>query len=189
MISSRYEFHKLLKDYKLNGIGVEIGVGRGDFSKYLLQSTKLKKLYSVDPWNLSKSRYRQKWTQEKLDELREIATRELSVYKSRSQIIVDTSLDTSKLFRNKSIDFVYIDALHDYESVLADIQFWWPKVKAGGLLAGHDYIKRTGEQDKKAEFGVIEAVNETADKLKLKVNITKNDTFPSWYIKKPLALY
>lgn len=39
------------------------------------------------------------------------------------------------------VDFVYIDAAHDYESVKADIAAWWPKVKPGGILAGHDYCE------------------------------------------------
>lgn len=36
-------------------------------------------------------------------------------------------------------DVVFIDALHDYESVKEDIALWWPLVRQGGYLAGHDY--------------------------------------------------
>jgi predicted O-methyltransferase YrrM len=39
-----------------------------------------------------------------------------------------------------SFDFVYIDARHDYASALEDIRDWWPKVRRGGILAGHDYV-------------------------------------------------
>jgi len=39
----------------------------------------------------------------------------------------------------KPADLVFIDALHDYESVMQDISLWWPKVRQGGILAGHDY--------------------------------------------------
>lgn len=37
------------------------------------------------------------------------------------------------------VDVVFIDALHDYESVKQDIELWWPKIRVGGYLTGHDY--------------------------------------------------
>jgi len=39
-------------------------------------------------------------------------------------------------------DFVFIDAGHDYTSVKADIEAWWPKVKEGGTIAGDDFWLR-----------------------------------------------
>jgi hypothetical protein len=45
----------------------------------------------------------------------------------------------SEEFANESLDFVYIDALHDYDSVKSDMEAWFPKIKQGGILAGHDY--------------------------------------------------
>jgi hypothetical protein len=37
------------------------------------------------------------------------------------------------------IDLVFIDAAHDYASVKEDIHRWWPIVRDGGMLIGHDY--------------------------------------------------
>ena len=62
------------------------------------------------------------------------------------------SEEAAKDFEDESLDVVFIDARHDYESVAKDIKLWLPKVKMGGVLCGHDYSLNF--------FGVIEAVNE-----------------------------
>jgi predicted O-methyltransferase YrrM len=55
-----------------------------------------------------------------------------------------------KLFKNNSIDFLFIDADHSYEGVKLDISLWEPKVVEGGVISGHDYDWE----------GVARAVNE-----------------------------
>jgi hypothetical protein len=42
---------------------------------------------------------------------------------------------------NGSLDFVYIDGNHRFEQVVADLAAWAPKVRPGGIVAGHDYLK------------------------------------------------
>lgn len=49
------------------------------------------------------------------------------------------SVTAANALPNGSLDFVFIDAAHDYDSVKADIAAWLPKVRKGGFLAGHDY--------------------------------------------------
>ena len=53
-----------------------------------------------------------------------------------------SSIEYADLIENDSVDFVYIDAEHDYHSVKQDLSVWFPKVKIGGFLAGHDYNKQ-----------------------------------------------
>jgi len=50
-----------------------------------------------------------------------------------------TSLEAFVDFEERSLDAVYIDAEHDYNSVLSDIRVWKDKIKIGGILCGHDY--------------------------------------------------
>jgi hypothetical protein len=65
----------------------------------------------------------------------------LSNTKSLSHIIRPirlSSLEAAKLYDDNSLDFVFIDASHEYNDVVDDINAWLPKVKEGGTLAGHD---------------------------------------------------
>ena len=41
--------------------------------------------------------------------------------------------------QDNELDFIFIDARHDYCATHDDIKAWWPKVKPGGIFAGHDY--------------------------------------------------
>ena len=49
------------------------------------------------------------------------------------------SVEAAKEFADESLDFIYIDATHTFEAVSQDLLAWWPKLKPGGLMAGHDY--------------------------------------------------
>jgi cephalosporin hydroxylase len=55
------------------------------------------------------------------------------------RLIKALSWDAATQFEDESVDFVFIDAAHDFESVAKDIEAWYPKVRRGGTLAGHDY--------------------------------------------------
>jgi len=59
---------------------------------------------------------------------------------SKVKVIRDDSSRSASRFEDASFDFVYIDAAHDYESVKKDVLAWLPKVKKGGIIAGHDYL-------------------------------------------------
>ena len=42
--------------------------------------------------------------------------------------------------KKESLDFVYLDARHDFCAMIEDLEAYWPLVAPGGILAGHDYM-------------------------------------------------
>lgn len=70
------------------------------------------------------------------------------------------STAASLLYDDASLDFVFIDADHGYHAVAQDIDAWRPKVRSGGILAGHDYCVWPG-------FGVREAVEERFERFEV----------------------
>lgn len=185
-MKSRKQFPQFLNSHNLCGEGVEIGVQCGNFSAYILTHWNGKKLYSIDPWkhqddkmalldisneeqNIHESNYRKTLVN-------------LQPFGARSEIIREFSISAAKRFQDNSLDFVYIDARHDYRSVQSDLAAWYPKIMVGGILAGHDYkdsfVRNNLVEVKRAvtHFSLIHT---------LTVNETTEDNLPSWYIFKP----
>jgi hypothetical protein len=75
------------------------------------------------------------------------------------------SWEMASNFKDASLDFCFIDANHKYECVSKDIDAWRPKVKPGGIFAGHDYTDWPG-------FGVMRAVNERFARFELWPGVT-----------------
>lgn len=116
--------------------GAEIGVERGHFSKVLCTGVPGLHLEAVDAWAAYEG-YREHVTQEKLDRFYEEAVERLAPYSAR--LHWGFSHVVAKEFAPASLDFVYIDANHTLPQVIADLAGWVPKVRSGGIIAGHDY--------------------------------------------------
>jgi len=115
--------------------GAELGVWYGATFFKLLESLRNLYLIGVDSWMES-----DKFTHHKNQAVNmiEVNSRRLS-YAGRSEILNMTTEEAAREIPNSSLDFVFIDASHDYNSVFADITNWMPKVKPYGFLVGHDY--------------------------------------------------
>lgn len=119
-------------------VGAEIGVYQGEFSEKLAKDGL--KLYCVDPW-ADYEDYHDSEMKDRMNKFHEITKERLAPYDCT--IIRKFSEDASKDFEDESLDFVYIDGHHGFKYVTQDIWDWFPKVKKGGVMAGHDYIYTT----------------------------------------------
>lgn len=177
-ITTRADFGKLAQKFLKHGIGAEIGVERGNFSKLILDSYK-GNLFSVDMW-----------ANEEIYNTA-LETLKTTISSGRSMIMKMPSLDAANDFEDESLDFVYIDADHDYAAVKADLEAWFPKIRHGGLVAGHDYLNWTRDQGAACDFGVKAAVDEFCVKHGYTLKVTTEDfwdgnPYPTWYFVKQI---
>lgn len=116
---------------------VEIGV-RGGNNALAILNEKVNKLYLVDPYEPYKDE--EEWLDQiKQDKYKKEMLEKIEPFKSKVETIFLSSKGASSFFKEKELDYVYIDANHSYENVKEDIELWYPKVKLGGTLAGHDF--------------------------------------------------
>ena len=123
--------------------GVEVGAATGITTQFILQyCPSLTDLFVADdwrpvgtpgkPWSFSdmEKKFRAKFSGN-----------------SRVHILKGLSWEVAHLVKDATLDFAFIDASHDYESVQKDLLAWTPKVRKGGLMCGHDI---NGEEVRRA---------------------------------------
>ena len=124
-------------------IGAEIGVMKGKYSKDLCTFNPNLRLKCVDPWlsfrNSTEDSYLsfRRTTQKKMDVYYRWACERLKNY--NVEIIRKTSMEAVRDIADESLDFVYIDANHQFDYVMLDLICWSKKVRIGGMISGHDY--------------------------------------------------
>jgi len=169
----------------LLGRAVEVGVYRGTFSEVLLREWHGSELVSVDPWiEQADDVYvdRLNRAQSVQEGIFAGTSARLAPYGDRSTIWRTTSLEAAERVPPSSLDFVYIDARHDYASVREDLGAWFEKVRPGGLMAGHDYLD--GEL-KSGVYGVRSAVDEFFGGRGITVHDIGDRPWPSWVVEAP----
>jgi len=116
--------------------GAEIGVYKGEFSEKLCRTGL--KLYAIDPWKIYEG-FGNSRGQARLDFQYEHTKRFLAPYPNCA-IIRKTSMEAVEDFADGSLDFIYIDANHDFRYIAEDLSEWTKKVRPGGIVSGHDYF-------------------------------------------------
>ena len=124
-------YTNMVYKYQDDSVFVELGVFEGRSLYYLLKVIRDKrkniKVFGVDYFKgISEGGYEQ-------------TLKNLSEFKGHFRIMNMDSAAASKKFEDNSVDFIFIDAGHEYDEVKADILSWLPKMKKGGVMAGHDY--------------------------------------------------
>lgn len=153
----------MVKKFPAGSKFVEVGCWKGKSTAFMCveiaNSNKNIDFYCVDTWEGS-IEHKDNST---LNTLFETFLSNMNSLKNYYIPLKMTSIEASAKFKDNSLDFVFIDASHTYEDVKNDIINWLPKVKPGGILAGHDYYNNEYDYFP----GVKRAVDEIFSKSKL----------------------
>ena len=133
-----------------NLVGAEIGVHVGESFLTLLQTCpNISKLYGVDPYvpyidylKEEGQSFDPMVVDEKEIEYIKLVSYHRQKYSGHEDKIVFYEMDSieaSKKVEDKSLDFIFIDSYCSLEQAKNDIKVWYPKVKDGGIFAGHDW--------------------------------------------------
>ena len=122
--------------------GCEVGVRQGSNALIMLRVIPGLELILVDPYRTYeytklKRRNKWKWDQPTMNRIRHKAL--ISLAKSNVVWLMTTSSEAARLVEDGSLDFVYIDGNHSFDFITQDLQFWYPKIRKGGIISGHDY--------------------------------------------------
>lgn len=133
----------------------EVGVLKGHLAKAVLAACQLEEYYLIDPWRPYGGFGAGVLAD--ITNWEDICQAIYSEFREHTYIIRLESVRAATLFKPDSLDLVFINAVHEEESVAEDIKAWFLKTK---IIAGHDYSSRWP--------GVIRAVNALLPNKKLK---------------------
>ncbi len=158
---------ELLDRMPKDAVAAEIGVATGGLSKQILARSAPKKLYLIDPWD---NENHPDYGQKSLDRIeRDLAG---PIASGQVEIRRGYSFDELPKLPENHLDWVYVDAAHDYEGVKKDLELCLRVVKPGGIIAGHDYVRWVSPTER---YGVVEAVNEFANRTQSRLIYMTND--------------
>lgn len=133
-------------------MGAEIGCAKGVTTRKLLRNCRELHLYAVDLWGPvpdevgGGDRYKG-WN---FPQVKSEFDHAINYFKKRVTVLQGISWEMADRVKDGSLDFIFIDACHEYESVVKDIRAWTPKLKDRGMISGHDCNYE----------GVLKAINE-----------------------------
>lgn len=180
-MKTRQEFGSFLNRRKLLGVGAEIGVQNGYFARQVLDQWEGKLLYLIDVWQQLPD-YEDVANVPPGEQVHRLlsAIRRVSPHWRRVRFLQELSENAARMIPDGSLDWVYIDANHEFTSVVKDLTTWAPKVREGGVVAGHDYLDGVLLIDGvKTVFDVRRAVHRFFEGREIH---TTEEAYPTWFL-------
>jgi predicted O-methyltransferase YrrM len=129
---------EVIKSLEGKLVGVEIGVCNGVTSELFAKGiSNIEKIYAVDNYPSFVDWDGTRVTEERQAETMRRCKERLSKYPN-IEFVYKSSEEFAPTIQDNSLDFIFIDGDHSYNATLKDLINYWPKVKTGGVFAGHD---------------------------------------------------
>lgn len=176
MYASRSE---LARNMPSGGVVAEIGVWRGEYAEVIRMQNGPKRLILVDQWLHFDDPSNKNVRDNSQEVINRIYVETCACFSEYPAVTVMrmTSEEAAGMLPDGLFDWVYIDACHEYDEVKRDLSMWWPKIKRGGYMCGHDYVPHVG---------VVRAVQEFLESEPSAVFAAlTRDGSPSYGIQKP----
>jgi hypothetical protein len=188
-IATKEQMGQLMMQVAPNGLGILLGVGRGDLALRLLRDWRTSPgLYLVDPYihiwkgyddpnNLSDKEHQLIY-----ENLRNALADQ--GFEGRHLLVRDFSHSFASTFKQDTgpqqppPSLVFVDANHAYDAVTRDLEAWWPLLPTGGLLAGSTFIN-----DPSRNIGVRQAVEDFVRNRGVQI-LETSEPVPSWMVVK-----
>ena len=191
-LGTRDALAKLANDLNLTERAAELGVFRGEFVEKNLATWRGAEYVLVDMWaptdcingNVSSCVYPNESRAYDLWATRERMKRGGPRFEGRWQLVQASTLQAATQFADGHFDWIYLDATHTYAEARRDLEAWYPKVRIGGLVSGHDYQFQHQTMGDGYTFGVRDAVDEFAAARHIRVYSTTEPYLPSFYFLK-----
>jgi len=178
-LAHRDQLGESLNAHGLTGKGVEVGTLHGGYAKEILNTWR-GHLYCVDPWrNQARNVYFDQANDQNMEKVWASVCAGIG-RNPKCTLLRMMGLNAVGKFADGELDFVYHDANHSVDAVRADVSAWWPKVKIGGIVAGHDYFTR---YDNTGNCDAATAVAEIAEAIGVRVHLTWDSSW--WILKTP----
>lgn len=187
LVRRREDLGRFLESRQPRGLGVVVGVGRGDFALRLLQDWGSSQgVYLVDPYIHIFRGYDDPANLPDRDHqlVFEDLRNRLQQHEGRYVLVRDFSHSFAEQYNQGGQTpgpptFVYVDANHGEEAVARDLELWWQLLAPGGVLAGSTYA-----DDNEGRIRVRTVVDRFAMQQRAKVYLTHDDMPPSWFMFK-----
>lgn len=171
--------------------GVEIGTDQGEYAEVLLNTIPDLDLWCIDPWKaIAYEENQQPESRENQDffDNRYRDTIERLMGRIRCRIYRTTSMEALNIFEDNSLDFVYIDGNHDFLNVTQDMHYWLKKLRKGGILSGHDFVRYPSRKFNHVQK-VVNAYSQSYHLLPVFLTDStdeglRRDRFRSWFLIK-----
>lgn len=155
-VINRRDLCRLIPD---GSVAVEIGTLFGAGAALALSNSNAKAFYTIDKWGVKTGGISKIKNSFKNIIFEEIAKAQLRPFKNCHILKLD-SVEAADEFPDKSVSWLFVDGDHSYGGVHRDLKAWIPKMKPGGIIAGHDYNRA---EVKKAVDEFLTKVNVTID--------------------------